>query len=97
MIASMTFACFVIQVDGDIDEMHGFRTETEADAFGRETSGYGLLDSVMDDPNHWAKYDPPMVFVLDGSDASDTWEAGKWERPVAIYMRGEKWACVKQE
>lgn len=78
---------------GDIDWIKTFVTEEAADEFGKEESGYSELDP-MDDPNHWEKYDLPVVLLFE-ADNSDAMDNGKYTRPVAIYQRGEKWLCVK--
>ncbi len=87
------FIAFVMRVGGDIDETRAFPTEAEADVFGIEESRYAELDPD-DDPQHWEKYDPPVVLVFEG-DNPDSFENGKYERPVAVYQRGEKYNCVK--
>ena len=88
------FYAFVMHVGGDIDEMNGYRTEAETDIFGKERSGYSEL-APDDDPDHWKKYDPPVVIVFE-VDNDDAFESGKYKRPYAIYERGEKYLCVKQ-
>lgn len=89
------FWAFIMGAGGDIDTMQGFGTETETDEFGKEESGYSELDPVMDDPDHWKKYDPPVVLVFEVEQGTQL-ESGKYVRPVAIWQRGEKYACVKQ-
>lgn len=86
------YIAFLMKPWGDIDEMQSFHTEEEADAFGKERTAYGELDPVMDDPDHWEKYDPPVVIVFEADDPS-AYDSGKYKRPFAIYQRGEKYPC----
>lgn len=87
------FLAFIMKAMGDIDWIRGFDTEAEADAFGIERTSYSEL-SPLDDPDHWKKYDPPVVILFE-SNSDEASEAGKYKRPVAIYQRGEKFICVK--
>jgi hypothetical protein len=61
---------------GDIDWVKTFRTEQEADDFGKEETAYSELDPD-DDPDHWQKYDPPVVILFE-ADNSDALENGKY-------------------
>ena len=88
------FYAYVMHVGGDIDEMNGYPTEAQVDVFGKERSGYSELDPD-DDPDHWKKYDPPVVIVFE-TDNDEAFESGKYKSPYAIYERGEKYLCVKQ-
>jgi|GEM_PF-4667355 len=91
----MPYFAFVMHAGGDIDEGRGFATEREADAFGLERTAYDEL-TPKDDPQHWEKHDPPVILVFEMIDISEkTLQSGKYTRPVAIYQRGEKYACVK--
>lgn len=93
----MAYFAYVMNAGGDIDEGHGFKTESEADNFGLEYTAYSDL-SEEDDPHHWENYDPPVVLLFELIDLSEkTLLSGKYTRPVAIYQRGEKWICVKTE
>jgi hypothetical protein len=87
------FIAFIMKPMGDIDWVKTFETEQEADEFGREHSSYGELDPD-DDPDHWAKYDPPVVILFEADDDSAV-DNGKYKRPVAVYQRGEKHVCTK--
>lgn len=87
------FYAFVMHAGGDIDWIKAFPSEAEVDEFGMEESGYAEL-SPDDDPDHWKKYDPPIVIVFEAEDALAL-ENGKYTRPVAIYECGDKYVCVK--
>jgi hypothetical protein len=89
------FYAFVMKVGGDVDEMNAYPTQDEVDMFGRETSGYAELDP-RDPPDFWEQYDPPTVIVFEAKN-HEAFETGKYDRPVAIYQRGEKYVCVKQD
>ena len=84
------YIAFLMKPWGDIDEMQSFRTEDEVDVFGKERTAYSELHPVMDDPDHWEKYDPPVVIVFEADDTS-AYDSGKYRRPYAIYQRGEKY------
>ena len=88
------FYAFIMQAGGDIDEMNGYPTEAEVDGFGKERSGYSEL-APDDDPDHWEKYDPPVVIVFE-ADNDEAFESGKYKSPYAIFQRGEKYLCTKQ-
>jgi hypothetical protein len=66
-----------------------FDTEDEADVFGVENSSGGYVDPEYED-----RYDQPIVILMEAKDRS-AMDSGKFTRPVAIYQRGEKYACVK--
>ena len=66
-----------------------FHSEEEADAFGVENSSGGYVDEEHED-----RYDQPIVILMEAEDKS-AMDSGKYTRPVAIYQRGEKYACVK--
>lgn len=89
------FIAFVMRVGGDIDTINTYPTEAQADEFGKEESAYGELDPVMDDPDHWKNYDPPVVVIFEADDGLKAMENGKYKRPVAIFQRGEKYVCGK--
>ena len=80
---------------GDIDEARTFLDETEADVFGLDRSSLSELDPELDDPDHWEKYDPPVVLLFEAEN-TDAYMNGKYTHPVAIYQRGEKYICIKQ-
>jgi hypothetical protein len=82
----------VMRAMADIDHYGFFQTEAEADTFGVHHSSPGELDPD-DDPDHWQKYDPPIVIVLKAT-ARDAMETGKYDHPVAIYQRGVKFRCM---
>jgi hypothetical protein len=86
------FLAFIMHVGGDIDEMRSFHTEQEADEFGKKRTSYKPLHPEYDAPDHWEKYDPPVVILFEAEN-SDAFENGKYKRPVAIYQRGEKHSC----
>ncbi len=88
------FIAFIMKAMGDIDWVKTFRTEEEADAFALEETSYCELDPEMDDPDHWEKYDPPVVILLE-ADNSDALENGRYKQPTAIYQRSEKYVCVQ--
>ena len=90
------YLAFVMNVGGDIDWMETFHTEAEADIFGTEHSGFSELHPEYDSPDFYQKYDPPVVLLFEAEN-TDAFENGKYTRPVAIYQRGEKYACVKVE
>ena len=90
------FIAFIVRVGGDIDWIKTFRTIQEADAFGLEQSNYSELDPEWDDPDHWDKYDPPVVLLFE-AESTKALDDGKYTRPVAVYQRGEKWVCAKAE
>jgi hypothetical protein len=83
----------VMKPMADVDTIRSFETLTEAEQFGSEETGYGPLDPERDDPDHWQKYDPPIVILLEAT-AEDALETGKYERPVAVYQRGMKFRCI---
>jgi hypothetical protein len=87
------FIAFIMKAMGDIDWMESFHTEAEADEFGKKRSGYSPLDPVMDDPDHYEKYDPPVVLIFE-IDHPEGFQNGKYKRPVAIFHRGEKFSCI---
>ncbi|MBL8146136.1 MAG: hypothetical protein JNL34_07105 [Anaerolineae bacterium] len=90
----MTYMCVELKVGFDIDWIRSVATEQEADEFARETSGYRPIDPELDPPDFYKKYDPPMVLVVEGEEIA--FETGKWDRPVAIYVRGERWDCARE-
>lgn len=90
------FMCFTMRAGGRIKEADGFESEAEADDFGRRTTAYRDLNPEWDKPDHYEKYDPPIVIVVETQDGYDVFESGKYTRPVAIFQRGEKWMCVKE-
>jgi hypothetical protein len=87
------FYAFIMKVGGDIDWIQGYKTEEEVDAFAKEESAYGEL-TEDDDPEHWEKYDPPIIIVVE-CDQSNQMESGKYKRVVSVFQRGEKFVCVK--
>jgi hypothetical protein len=87
------FIAFIMKPMGDIDWIQTYRSEAEADEFAIKKSSYSELHPD-DDPDHWKKYDPPVVIVFEAEN-TDAMENGKYTRPVAIFQRGEKYACVK--
>jgi hypothetical protein len=91
----VNFYAFEIKAGGDIDYVRGFPTEAEADAFGIEWTAYEPL-MPEDLPDFYEKYDPPIVLVVE-VEKSDALESGKYTRPVAVFQRGEKWVCVRQQ
>lgn len=88
------FYAFEIKVGGEIDYVRGFDTEIEADAFSLDWTAYEPL-SPEDPPDFYDKYDPPIVLVVEVEKGSDL-QSGKYKRPVAVFQRGEKRACIKQ-
>jgi hypothetical protein len=88
------YIAFIMKPMGDIDWVRTFPTEAEADAFGEENTRYGELDPELDAPNHWEEYDPPVVILFEAEN-SDALKNGKYQRPVAVYQRGEKWVCTR--
>lgn len=87
------FIAFVMKPQAEIDWIQTFQTEADADAFGIEESSYSELDPETDDPDHWEQYDPPVVIVFE-TDDPDAFDNGKYNRPIAIYQRGNKYPCV---
>ncbi|MBE2267484.1 MAG: hypothetical protein IAE80_04585 [Anaerolinea sp.] len=89
----MVHIAFIMKPMGDIDWIKTFTSETDADAFSLEHTNYAEL-SPEDDPDHWEKYDPPVVLLFE-AETDDVLDNGKYTRPIAIYQRGEKWVCTK--
>jgi photosystem II stability/assembly factor-like uncharacterized protein len=89
------FIAYEMSATWDFELGRSFRSEEEADEFGKEATRYSELDPD-DDPKHWEKYDPHIVVLFEAHN-TDAMENGKYIRPVAIYERGEKYVCVKQE
>lgn len=85
------YIAYIMKPMGDIDWVTSFHTEAEADEFGLDKSAYHELDP-RDDPDHWQKYDPPVVILFE-ADHPDAMENGKYKRPVAIYQQGKKFIC----
>lgn len=86
------FIAFIMKAMGDIDWVKGFETEEEADAFALDWTDFSEL-SPDDDPNHYEKYDPPVVLLFE-AESWDLADRGKYQRPVAIYQRGKKFMTV---
>jgi len=87
------FIAFIMKPMGDIDWIKSFETQAEADTFALDWTDYGELDPEHDNPDHWEKYDPPVVLLFE----AESWqvaERGKYTRPVAIYQRGKRFDCV---
>jgi hypothetical protein len=89
------FYAFIMGVGGDIDEMRGFDSAVEADAFGQERTAMDEL-GPDDPPDFREKYDLPVVICFELEKGED-FETGRYKRPAAIYQRGEKWVCAKEE
>ena len=89
------FCALLMGLDGKV-ESNTYDTEAEADVFALKYTSYGELDPEYDDPDHWEKYDPPMVLLFEAEDTEAYW-TGKFTRPIALYRRGEKWVMTKQE
>jgi hypothetical protein len=87
------YIAFIMKPMGDIDWIRTFPTEAEADDFSKEQTAYSELEPE-DDPDHWKKYDPPVVILFEAEN-SDAMENGKYKQPTAIYQRGEKYVCVR--
>lgn len=87
------YIAFIMKPVGDIDWIQTFHTLEDADTFAREHTAYTPLDPQWDDPDHWVKYDPPVVLLFE-ADNWDLADRGKYRRPVAIYQRGDRFDCV---
>lgn len=87
------YHAYIIKPMFDMDMAKGCETEEEADEIGLKYSTPVELDPD-DDPNHYEKYDPPMVLVMEGDQA--VWDNGKYTRPVSLWMRGEKWRFERE-
>ncbi len=87
------FCALLMSVEGKV-EANTYSTEAEADKFALKYTEYGELDPEWDNPDHWEKYDPPMVLLFEAENTDAYW-TGKYTRPVALYRRGEKWKIVK--
>lgn len=89
------FCALLMGLDGKV-ESKTFRNIADADKYALDYTSYGELDPEYDDPDHWEKYDPPMVLLFEAETTEAYW-TGKYTRPIALYRRGEKWVMTKQE
>lgn len=84
------FALTMTDKIGDID---GFETEAELDEFAIDMLSFTEEERLerLEDGND---YGPPVVFALMAESLDKVFE-NNFERPFAIYLRGERYDCVK--
>jgi hypothetical protein len=86
-------------------ETSGFKTEAEMDEFTLRFSRHDTEEEIRqwiqespypagftleEELERQKEYDPPVVFGFEGNSMDDL-DTNKFLRPVAIYMRGQKY------
>jgi hypothetical protein len=78
-----------------IGQIDSFDTEAELDEFAFDMTSFaeGEHEERLAKGN---TYGPPVVFAFTAKNL-DAIQENNFERPVAIYLRGERYDCVKRE
>lgn len=85
---------YALTVTQKIDQIDGFDTEAALDKFGIETSTF-TEEEKKERAAQGNIYSPPVVLALI-ADNLDSVSANNFEMPFAVYLKGEKYRCVKQ-
>lgn len=86
---------YALTLTDKIGEIDGFGTEEELDAFAIRKTSFSEAEQRHREAEG-NTYGPPVVFVLLARDL-DAVEENNYERPFAVYLRGERYDCVKRE
>lgn len=84
---------YALTVTQKIDQIDGFDTEAALDKFGIETSTF-TEEEKKARAAQGNIYSPPVVLALI-ADNLDSVSANNFEMPFAVYLKGEKYLCVK--
>lgn len=86
---------FALVMSDTIGEIQGFDDEAELDEFAIERTSFSQEEQerrkVEGNP-----YGPSVIFALI-ADNLDRLQENNYERPFAVYLRGERYDCVKRD
>jgi hypothetical protein len=77
-----------------IGSIHGFRTDEELHEFAVDQTSF-TEEEKAERAKDGNTYGPPVVFVFSAEDFDRVFE-NNFESPVAVYLRGERYDCVKR-
>lgn len=86
---------FALVMSDKIDEIRGFNSEEELDEFAIERSSFSLEEKKHRKAER-NTYGPSVIFALK-AESLDKVQENNFERPVAIYLRGDRYDCVKRK
>ena len=86
---------FALTMTHKIGQIDGFKTEEELDEFAIDMTSFaeGEKQERLAAGN---QHGTPVVFALMAESLDKVFE-NNFERPFAIYLRGERYDCVKHE
>ncbi len=87
--------CYALTMTDKISSIHGFPTEAELDAFALAETSFTEEERIEREAEG-NDYGPPVVFALFAQDR-DALHKNNFDYPVAIYLRGQRYDCVKRE
>ncbi|MBI5670203.1 MAG: hypothetical protein HZC41_19585 [Chloroflexi bacterium] len=85
---------YALTLTDKIGRIDGFPSEAELDEFAIEMSSFSDEERAEREAEG-NTYGPPIVFALLARDL-DAVEENNYERPFAVYLRGERYDCVKR-
>ena len=85
---------YALTVTHKIGQIDGFGSEADLDKFGFETSTF-TEDEKKARAAEGNMQDPPVVLALI-ADNLDSVSINNFELPFAVYVKGEKYRCVRQ-
>ncbi len=86
---------FALVMSDTIGEIQGFDDEAELDEFAIERTSF-TTEEQAERKAKGNTYGPSVVFALI-ADNLDQLQENNYKRPVAIYLRGERYDCVKRK
>ncbi|MBZ0317194.1 MAG: hypothetical protein K8L91_12300 [Anaerolineae bacterium] len=86
------YYCAFVMAD-KIDQIQGCDTEQELDQFAIEMTSF-TDEEKQEREAEGNDYGPPIVFAFLVSDSEAAYK-NNFERPFAVYLRGERYDCVK--
>ena len=89
-----TVKYYALTLTHKIGQIEGFDTEADLDKFGFETSTF-TEEEKQARAAEGDLHGPPIVLALI-ADNLDSVSVNNFELPFAVYLKGEKFRCVKQ-
>lgn len=86
---------FVLTYTHKIGQIDGFKTEQELDKFAFHMTSF-TEDEMRERLAEGNQHGPPIVFALMAGNLDKVFE-NNYERPFAIYLRGERYDCMKRK
>jgi hypothetical protein len=86
---------YALTMTDKIGQIDSFPTEAELDEFAIDMSSF-TPEEKQEREAEGNFYGPPVVFALTAKDVDAVGE-NNFERPYAIYLRGEKYVCAKND